>query len=158
MTILIENNGFQYSAKKDHQNRRWLDWLGTDWWRVESTVALQRDAFSWQKKAFFQKVHFIQKCSVTQNTVFQCVKNIFFLSQKKLVFFTEFNLYIAVQSDMSFGSGWTEEFCQPQLCGAEISLPESKKTQPNVNLRLSSAFRSVVRYSRCLLCPTIVYS
>ena len=52
---------------------------------------------------------------------------------------------------MSFGSGWTEEFCQPQLCGAEISLPESKKTRPNDNLRLSSAFRSVVRYSRCLL-------
>ena len=31
---------------------------------------------------------------MTQNTVFQCVKNIFFLSQKKLVFFTEFNLDI----------------------------------------------------------------
>ena len=52
----------------------------------------QKNAFFGQKKAFFQKVHFIQKCSVTQNTVFQCVKNIFFLSQKKLVFFTEFNL------------------------------------------------------------------
>ena len=31
---------------------------------------------------------------MTQNTVFQCVKNIFFPSQKKLVFFTEFNLNI----------------------------------------------------------------
>ena len=41
---------------------------------------------------FFQKVHFIQKCSVTQNTVFQYVKNIFLLSQKKLVFFTILNL------------------------------------------------------------------
>ena len=43
---------------------------------------------------FFQKVHFIQICSVTQNTVFQYVKNIFLLSQKKLIFFTEFNLII----------------------------------------------------------------
>ena len=43
---------------------------------------------------FFQKVHFIQKCSVTQNTVFQHVKNIFLLSQKKLIFFTELNLMI----------------------------------------------------------------
>ena len=40
---------------------------------------------------FFQKVHFIQKCSVTQNTVFQYVKNIFLLSQKNLIFFTELN-------------------------------------------------------------------
>ena len=43
---------------------------------------------------FFQKVHFIQKCSVTQNTVFQYVKNNFLLSQKKLVFFTILNLDI----------------------------------------------------------------
>ena len=41
---------------------------------------------------FFQKVHSIQKCSVTQNTVFQCIKNNFLLSNPKLVFFTEFNL------------------------------------------------------------------
>ena len=54
----------------------------------------QKNAFFGQKKAFFQKVHFIQKCSVTQNTVFQYVKNIFLLSQKKLVFFTILNLYI----------------------------------------------------------------
>ena len=45
---------------------------------------------------FFQKVHFIQKCSVTQNTVFQYVKNIFLLSQKKLIFFTELNLSISI--------------------------------------------------------------
>ena len=43
---------------------------------------------------FFQKVHIIQICSVTQNTVFQYVKNIFLLSQKKLIFFTEFTLTI----------------------------------------------------------------
>ena len=55
-------------------------------------MALQRDAFFGQKKAFFQKVHFIQKCSVTQNTVFQYVKNNFLLSQKKFVFFTILNL------------------------------------------------------------------
>ena len=54
----------------------------------------QKNAFFGQKKAFFQKVHFIQKCSVTQNTVFQCVKNNFFLSQKKLIFFTILNLVI----------------------------------------------------------------
>ena len=52
----------------------------------------QKNAFFGQKKAFFQKVHFIQKCSVTQNTVFQCVKNNFLLSQKKLIFFTILNL------------------------------------------------------------------
>ena len=54
----------------------------------------QKNAFFGQKKAFFQKVHFIQKCSVTQNTVFQYVKNNFLLSQKKLVFFTILNLHI----------------------------------------------------------------
>ena len=57
---------------------------------------LQKNAFFGQKKAFFQKVHFIQKCSVTQNTVFQYVKNIFLLSQKKLVFFTILNLPISL--------------------------------------------------------------
>ena len=50
------------------------------------------------KKCIFwvEKVHFIQKCSVTQNTVFQYVKNIFLLSQKKLIFFTELNLAILI--------------------------------------------------------------
>ena len=52
----------------------------------------QKNAFFGQKKAFFQKVHFIQICSVTQNTVFQCFKNNFFLSQEKLIFFTILNL------------------------------------------------------------------
>ena len=42
----------------------------------------KKNAFFGQKKAFFEKVHFIQKCSVTRNTVFQCVKNIFLLSRK----------------------------------------------------------------------------
>ena len=54
----------------------------------------QKNAFFEQKKAFFQKVHFIQKCSVAQNTVFQFVKKIFFLSNPKLIFFTKFNLNI----------------------------------------------------------------
>ena len=31
---------------------------------------------------------------MTQNTVFQYVKNIFLLSQKKLIFFTELNLFV----------------------------------------------------------------
>ena len=54
----------------------------------------QKNAFFGQKMTFFQKVHFIQKCSVTQNTVFQYFKNNFLLSQKKLVFFTILNLFI----------------------------------------------------------------
>ena len=45
-----------------------------------------------QKKAFSQKVHFIQKYSVTQNTVFQYVKKNIFSSNPKLIFFTKFNL------------------------------------------------------------------
>ena len=42
--------------------------------------------------AFFLKVHFIQKWSVTLKSHFQWVKNIFLLSHQKLVFFTRFNL------------------------------------------------------------------
>ena len=57
-------------------------------------IFVKKNAFFGQKKAFFQKVHFIQKCSVTQNTIFQCIKNNFLLSNPKLVFFTEFNLHI----------------------------------------------------------------
>ena len=34
----------------------------------------QKNVFFGQKKVFFQKVHFIQKCSVTQNTVFPYVQ------------------------------------------------------------------------------------
>jgi len=34
----------------------------------------QKKAFFGQKKAFFLKVHFKQKCSVTQNKVFQYVQ------------------------------------------------------------------------------------
>ena len=37
----------------------------------------QKNAFFEQKMTFFQKVHFLQKCSVTQNTVFQYVKKNF---------------------------------------------------------------------------------
>ena len=36
--------------------------------------------------------------SVTQNTVFQCFKNIFFLSQEKLIFFTMLNLCMIIWS------------------------------------------------------------
>ena len=54
----------------------------------------QKNAFFGQKMTFFQKVHFLQKCSVTQNTVFQYVKNNILLSQKKFVFFTILNLFI----------------------------------------------------------------
>ena len=56
----------------------------------------QKNAFFGQKKAFFLKVHFIQKCSVTQNTVFQYVKKNFFWSNPKLIFFTKFNLIISI--------------------------------------------------------------
>ena len=60
--------------------------------RVSNCHFFQKNAFFGQKKAFFQKVHFIEKCSVTKNTIFQCIKNNFLLSNPKLVFFTEFNL------------------------------------------------------------------
>ena len=46
------------------------------------------------KMSFFWKVHFIQNLSVTQNTVFQWVKNHLLLSNPKLVFFTRFYLAI----------------------------------------------------------------
>ena len=35
---------------------------------------------------------------MTLNTVFQCVKNIFFLSQKKIIFFTILNLNMILLS------------------------------------------------------------
>ena len=54
----------------------------------------QKNAFFGQKKAFFQKVYFIQNLSVTQNTVFHWVKNNFMLSHPKLVFVTRFYLLI----------------------------------------------------------------
>ena len=70
----------------------------------------QKNAFFGQKKAFFQKVHFIQKCSVTLNTVFQCVKNIFFLSQKKIIFFTILNLIITDDASARVeGAQWRAE-------------------------------------------------
>ena len=75
--------------KKVPWHRRWAA-LG----RGSNCHFCQKNAFFGQKKAFFQKVHFIQKCSVTQNTVFQCVKNNFLLAQKKLIFFTILNLDI----------------------------------------------------------------
>ena len=44
----------------------------------QKAIFVKKNAFFGQKRAFFQKVHFIQKCSVTQNRVFQYVKeNIF---------------------------------------------------------------------------------
>lgn len=73
--------------KKVPWHRRWAA-LG----RGSNCHFCQKNAFFGQKKAFFQKVHFIQKCSVTQNTVFQYVKKIFFWSNPKLIFFTKFNL------------------------------------------------------------------
>ena len=56
----------------------------------------QKNAFFGQKMTFFQKDHFIEKWSVTQNTIFKCIKNIFLLSNPELVFFTEFNLSIII--------------------------------------------------------------
>ena len=52
----------------------------------------QKNAFFGQKMTFFQNHCFIEKWSVTQNTTFKCIKNIFLLSNQELVFFTEFNL------------------------------------------------------------------
>ena len=45
---------------------------------------------------------------------------------------------------MIYGRGRAEELCLPLLCGAVISLPESKKTRPNVNLRIFYALHSQV--------------
>ena len=52
----------------------------------------QKNAFFGQKMTVFWKVHFKQKLSVAQNTVFKWVKNIFLLFHPKLVFFTRFYL------------------------------------------------------------------
>ena len=57
--------------------------------RVSNCHFCPKNAFFRQKKAFFQKVHFIQKCSGSQNKVFQCVKKNFFQSNPKLIFFTK---------------------------------------------------------------------
>ena len=54
------------------------------------------------------------------------------------------DICMAVQSYMSCCRGQAEEFCLPPLCGAVISLPESKKTQSNVNPQISAAFYSTV--------------
>ncbi len=66
---------------------------------VQIAIFFKKNAFLGQKKAFFQKVYFIQKRSVTLYTVFQCVKNIFFLSQKKIIFFTILNLIMGQNVD-----------------------------------------------------------
>ena len=67
---------------------------GPGWSSGSNCHFCQKNAFFGQKKAFFQKVHFIQKCSVTLNTVFQYVQKNFFCSNPKLIFFTKFNLDI----------------------------------------------------------------
>ena len=67
-------------------------WRGPGWSSGSNCHFCQKNAFFGQKKAFFQKVHFIQKCSVTLNTVFQYVQKIVFCSNPKLIFFTKFNL------------------------------------------------------------------
>ena len=53
--------------------------------------------------AFFGKVVFIQKLSVTQNTGFRLVKNKFLLSHLKLVFFTRFYLTMAEGAEVGRG-------------------------------------------------------
>ena len=76
-------------GKKVPWHRRWA--ALSSWWKSHFS---QKNAFFGQKKAFFQKVHFIQIWSVTPNTIFECIKNEFLLSNPKLVFLTEFNLLI----------------------------------------------------------------
>ena len=78
------------SKKKVPWHRR-----GPAWARGSNCHFCPKNAFFGQKKAFFQKDHFVEKWSVTQNTIFQCIKNIFLLYNLKLVFFTEFNLLIS---------------------------------------------------------------
>ena len=50
---------------------------------------------------------------------------------------------MAVKSGISCSHGLAEEFCPP-TCGTVIGPPESKKTKPNVNLRIFYALRAVV--------------
>ena len=51
---------------------------------------------------------------------------------------------MAVKSDIGCGRGRAEEFCTSMLCCTVISPPESKKTRPNVNLRIFYALRAIV--------------
>ena len=51
---------------------------------------------------------------------------------------------MAVKSDIGCGRGRAEEFCTSMLCCTVISPPESKKTRPNVNLRIFYVLRAVV--------------
>ena len=70
------------------------NWCKITFQKKSSLTSARSRVVQWVKLPFFQKVHFIQKCSVTHNTVFQYVKNIFLLSYSKLLFFTKFNLCI----------------------------------------------------------------
>ena len=92
-------------------------WRGAARCRWSNCHFFQKNAFFGQKKAFFQKVHFIQKCSATQNTGFQCVKNNFLLYQKKLIFFTILNLLMAL--DVIF-----KQYFPPFLPSQQFSPPQ----------------------------------
>ena len=82
--------GVKLSPRKKVPWRRCWALLSSRW----KSHFSQKDAFFGQKKALFQKVHFIQMWSVTPNTIFECIKNDFLLSNPKIVFLTEFNLII----------------------------------------------------------------
>ena len=95
---------------------------------------------------FFHKVHFIQKCSVTQNTVFQNVKNNFLLSQNKLVFFTILNLPISIVTSCRVPRG--RHSCSGHII---FALPQPLSWS-SVHYQRSSGVRMVVcmppRYPR----------
>ena len=56
---------------------------GPTWARGPNCHFCQKNPFFGQKMAFLWRVHFIQKWTVTQNTVFQWVKNNFLLALQK---------------------------------------------------------------------------
>ena len=62
------------------------------------------------ENGIFLKSSFYTKWSVTQNTIFHWVKNIWLLPHSKLVFFTRFNLDITQKWFIS-SKGWELQYC-----------------------------------------------
>ena len=126
-------------GKKVPWHRRWAALS-----RWSNCHFCQKNAFFGQKKSFFQKVHFIQKLSVTPNTIFECVKNGFLLSNPKLVFFTEFNLHITLQIGFLLfdlcKSGWM--CCHWELCSASNAWLRDQIYFHSPEIALVSAFYS----------------
>ena len=90
--IILQNLSIKIPSKKNVPWHRRYNALQ----RGSNCHFCQKNAFFRQKLTFFQKDRFIEKWSVTQNTIFKCIKNNFLLSNPELVFFTEFNLTMPI--------------------------------------------------------------